>query len=367
MQVEEKQNKEEIKQETNEPSENKESIEDVASTKEEQTKPVEQEKPKLTKADRERIYKIPTSPHLIIHPTPTAKYAKFDCQLVSLSHLLDYRKEDNKESSFEVSLFAEYFNEMLIRDYGFLIYKHLLGMREEKEKDSSNTPSSKRKLSVSNDGKEDDSTSDSKKIKTTNTNDQPGSNSSNTTPSKDVNKEGKDATPAQTPKPKPKTIYPELLLGFIYLDTNRTNYIYEKDFEDLLLCLGLSLTRSKVRAILKKIKFRDGLFNYRTLTDKTVPANSTIMAIRNSVSAYKLPTDDQIVSNIVEYDSYIKRIASNESQKSETDDSKNLVVEINGNAVDVLSTLKKLEVSEENAIKLDQKLKESLDEMGMCV
>ncbi|KAH7983415.1 hypothetical protein HPB52_011768 [Rhipicephalus sanguineus] len=52
---------------------------------------------------------------------------------MSLSLLLDYRQEDNKEHSFEVSLFAELFNEMLIRDFGFNIYRALLEAPEQKE------------------------------------------------------------------------------------------------------------------------------------------------------------------------------------------------------------------------------------------
>ena len=35
----------------------------------------------------------------------------------------NYRTEDNKENTFEVSLFAELFNEMLMRDSGFKLYK----------------------------------------------------------------------------------------------------------------------------------------------------------------------------------------------------------------------------------------------------
>ena len=38
----------------------------------------------------------------MVHPSPTAKGGKFDCALTSLSVLLDYRIEDNKEHSFEV-------------------------------------------------------------------------------------------------------------------------------------------------------------------------------------------------------------------------------------------------------------------------
>lgn len=82
---------------------------------------------------------------------------------MSLSVLLDYRPEDTKvsyilyvktylylfsrktlyknllnvqEHSFEVSLFAELFNEMLMRDFGFRIYRSLSSLPEKtKEKD----------------------------------------------------------------------------------------------------------------------------------------------------------------------------------------------------------------------------------------
>lgn len=37
-----------------------------------------------------------------MHPNWAAKNGKFDCSVMSLSVLLDYRLEDNKEHSFEV-------------------------------------------------------------------------------------------------------------------------------------------------------------------------------------------------------------------------------------------------------------------------
>merc|ERR1712142_587429 len=53
----------------------------------------------------------------------------------SRSVLLDYRTEDNKEGTFEVSLFAELFNEMFIRDSAFKLYKAIHNAHEKpKEK-----------------------------------------------------------------------------------------------------------------------------------------------------------------------------------------------------------------------------------------
>ncbi len=56
------------------------------------------------KRELERRYTLPDHPSIVVHPSPTAKSGKFDCALTSLSVLLDYRIEDNKEHSFEVSL-----------------------------------------------------------------------------------------------------------------------------------------------------------------------------------------------------------------------------------------------------------------------
>lgn len=51
---------------------------------------------------RERRYILPDEPAIIVHPNWAAKSGKFDCSIMSLSVLLDYRLEDNKEHSFEV-------------------------------------------------------------------------------------------------------------------------------------------------------------------------------------------------------------------------------------------------------------------------
>ena len=52
----------------------------------------------------ERRYTLPDNPAILVHPNPQAKSGKFDCTVMSLSVLLDYRPEDNKEHSFEVSV-----------------------------------------------------------------------------------------------------------------------------------------------------------------------------------------------------------------------------------------------------------------------
>ena len=52
---------------------------------------------------RERRYTLPNdTPSIVVHPSTTAKSGKFDCTVMSLSVLLDYRPDDNKEHTFEV-------------------------------------------------------------------------------------------------------------------------------------------------------------------------------------------------------------------------------------------------------------------------
>merc|ERR1712223_307367 len=80
-------------------------------------------------------YKAPSNPCIFVHPNIKAKSGKFDCRTETLSVLLDYRSEDNKEGTFEVSLFAELFNEMLIRDSAFKLYSAIQAAPERpKEK-----------------------------------------------------------------------------------------------------------------------------------------------------------------------------------------------------------------------------------------
>jgi hypothetical protein len=107
------------------------------------------------RAALEKKYTLPTGPHIVVHPNRTAKSGKFDCTVMSLSLLLDYRPEDTKEHSFEVSLFAELFNEMLLRDFGFNIYK-ALALLPEKVKEEKKEEEKKKddKKSKSEDGKE---------------------------------------------------------------------------------------------------------------------------------------------------------------------------------------------------------------------
>lgn len=226
---------------------------------------------------------------------------------MSLSILLDYRPEDTKEHSFEVSLFAELFNEMLIRDFGYNIYKALSALPdkpkeviiEEKEKD-------KEKETKKDDGKSDDEPKEKKakrddesktdsvkpkeeaKEKKESDKEKPieaADKDKKTVREKEKDKErsrrrrdddADDDTfsirsdPKRTKdkeRQKYYTVDPDLLLSFVYFDQTHCGYIFEKDIEDLFYTLGLNLSRAQTRKLIGKVISRDSLF-YRKLTDK---------------------------------------------------------------------------------------------------
>merc|ERR1711878_211412 len=122
--------------------EGEEGKEKEAGKSKEETEAAEEVTVVLDDRKKEKIasaYKTPSNPCIFVHPNIKAKSGKFDCRTETLSVLLDYRSEDNKEGTFEVSLFAELFNEMLIRDSAFKLYSAIQAAperpKEEKKKD----------------------------------------------------------------------------------------------------------------------------------------------------------------------------------------------------------------------------------------
>jgi hypothetical protein len=103
---------------------------------------------------------------------------------------------------------------------------------------------------------------------------------------------------------------------------------------------------------------KDGLINYRLLTDKTSPTTPLPVL-------YRLPLDDEIVHYALSFEAFLKRVQgfSGADQNNIVADS--ILVEINGTAIDVPNTLKKLEKAQTELHSLDLKFKSSQDEIGM--
>ncbi|XP_032674232.1 cell division cycle and apoptosis regulator protein 1-like isoform X1 [Odontomachus brunneus] len=264
----------------------------------------DEDKRKLYERERavlEKRYTLPDSSHIVVHPSRMAKSGKFDCTVMSLSVLLDYRPEDTKEHSFEVSLFAELFNEMLTRDFGFRIYRALCSLPEKtKEKDEDKKKDKKddkrdekkddkRKEDEKKSSKKDEKRDDKKreeikdkkddkdakskiedKDRDKDKNDDEEEDEDDESDDDDSMKDGKKDRDKDGKKRKTKlyTHDPYLLLSFVYFDQTHCGYIFDKDIEELIYTLGLNLSRAQVRKLVQKVVTRDSL-HYRKLTDKS--------------------------------------------------------------------------------------------------
>lgn len=240
----------------------------------------------------DKRYRLPENPQILCHPIQHSSLDKFTCEVRSLSILLDYRPEDTKKPCFEVSLFAELFNEMLMRDFGFTIYKVLYSMPES-ESNNDHEPKDKRDKSIDDEPKEkrhrkdNETPSDSKISKR----DEASSSSNHDKSKSDTDKE-KDSKSRSRDKEKEKerekekekshrerrtsrreeesddersidgrkretkkmvVVDPELLLSFVYFDQTHCGYIFSSHLEDLFYSLGLRLSRADTKKIINKV------------------------------------------------------------------------------------------------------------------
>merc|ERR1719400_2202493 len=227
--------------------EGEEGKEKEAGKSKEETEAAEEVTVVLDDRKKEKIasaYKTPSNPCIFVHPNIKAKSGKFDCRTETLSVLLDYRSEDNKEGTFEVSLFAELFNEMLIRDSAFKLYAAIQAAperpkeekKEEKEGESSNKEVEAEATAV---------------------------------PVEEEKADEKREASVEMVEEKEKVMVTknkELLLGASYFDLSHCGYIETKDLEDILVPLQLDLSRAEIKKLASKLATKDQ-FNYRLLTD----------------------------------------------------------------------------------------------------
>jgi len=66
--------------------------------------------------------------------TKREKYRNMKSSLISLDGLLDYDIEDEGESTFEISLFAENLHDILVRDFGNQVYESVCHYAKEVRK-----------------------------------------------------------------------------------------------------------------------------------------------------------------------------------------------------------------------------------------
>lgn len=221
-----------VNKEPNETKEEKKAI-DSCSKKQEKSPVKEKEVKKLSEKDirqLQRRYTLPDTPEIVVHPSRTAKGGKFDCSIMSLSVLLDYGLTDTKEHSFELFLFAELFNEMLMRDAGFNVYKALQAQPEKRSEEATTVEVSEEKGDKK---KEEDKKEESS---------------------------GDHRKRAERERKKQITYNPELLLSFAYFDQTQCGYILCKDLEDLFGSIGLELSKNQIRRVVKRGTEADSLY-----------------------------------------------------------------------------------------------------------
>lgn len=372
----------------------------------EDDKEVEDEKKRQDEAERqrrERHYVLPDESSIIVHPNWTAKGGKFDCSVMSLSVLLDYRLEDNKEHSFEVSLFAELFNEMLQRDFGYRIYKALVALpavddKKEKEKkerkddkkdgekkekkeekeEENNEPKNKRRKSGDEKDKKEEKDGNKKEEKGREEKDFRKRNDSKEDEEmeedanmddydplyaedaedydeddrddedrdlKDDRREGSQRSRDTTSKDKEKkqlfTFNKDLLLAFVYFDQSYCGYLLEKDLEEIIYTLGLHLSRAQVKKLINKVILRETC-SYRKLTDGSNDE------VKPPVTENEVELDNLLGNKLLLPHSIVKAEANVKSEDN------NLIV-YNGTMVDVGNLLQKLQKSEKARAEMELK------------
>lgn len=305
---------------------------DKKKKKEEQLEKEKKEK----RESLEKHYQLPKDKKCLVFPSKTFKSGKFDCKVLSLSSLLDYRHDDNKENQFEVSLFAEAFKEMIERNAAFTVYETLLNCgdrdAEKKRRDEAREKTVEVVVVV-------------EKTSTESAAEKPAEGGV-TTEKKDDVTEKKDEEPKKEEKKEKvevrsvvanRTVYE----AFSLFDANLCGYLTEKDVEEILYNGEFGVSRGQIQKLSKKLSIRDRI-NYRHLTDVLTDMDGNVRHTPGGADDV-VETDDLIrgygfnLAKSLELPSPVKGGAG--APAPVADDG---VVMINGSAVNVGQKLKLL-------------------------
>jgi len=293
----------------------------VAEPKEGEETEESKELDEKTKEKLEKAYKTPTAPCLLIHPNTKVKSGKFDCKVESLSVLLDYRSDDNKEGTFELSLFAELFNEMMMRDNAFKLYRAV-----------ANAPEKPKEVKDDKKDKED----------------------------KEKDEKEKDVKEVVGDEEKKNMITrnKELLYSASYFDLSHIGYFEAKDLEDILLTLELELSRAEVKKLVAKLKEeRKDHVNYRALTDVEVGAPEK--------EAGDVLTDKELASGFKQYVPGCSQQEGATGAAQPTTET-NKLVKFRGSVLDIEKLVEKMDKAESVRTQTDSKLVTIQKELNSC-
>ncbi|KAK0403549.1 hypothetical protein QR680_016989 [Steinernema hermaphroditum] len=213
----------------------------------------------------ERHFVIPENPTVLVYPSKTAKGGKLECKTVSLQSMLEYRSDDNKESSFEVFLFAEAVKELLERDFAFTIYRSLFACNDKEEETKKReetlaTPTADDAAAATAEEKEKKENEKAKKFKST---------------------VGNRA----------------LFAAYSHFDSTAIGYLLERDVDEIVQSIGIDISRADIHRLTKKVltssstSSRDRIISYRTLTDVYVDSEG---AVKYAPTQLDIPTDEEL-------------------------------------------------------------------------
>ncbi|KAE9414996.1 hypothetical protein Angca_003422, partial [Angiostrongylus cantonensis] len=200
------------------------------------------------KATLEKYYTMPKERKILVYPSKTAKGGKFDCRVISMQSLLDYRQDDNKESHFEVSLFVEAFKELLERHSAFTIY-YAIARAADKEVERKRRDEAREK--------KDDETEEE--------------------PKEGEEVEEKKEEKKEKLELKSMVSNRNLFESFAMFDVNLCGYLNERDLEDIIFNSEFGVTRAQMQKFSHKLMSRERI-NYRQLhlTDVLVDSDGNV-------------------------------------------------------------------------------------------
>lgn len=275
----------EASEEKKESAEEKEAREKAERERQELEKAKEkfEKEKKERKASLERHYaQIPKELGIFVYPSKTAKSGKFDCKLLSLHSLLDYRQDDNKEASFEVFLFAEALKEALDRSNAFVVYHTIstaLDREAEKKRRNEALAEACKDEEVLILDEEAGEGGPEKKVENK-------EKEEKGTGAEKLSKSPTNAAANIDLRTNFKALVHDFdtFMAFVHFDSNICGYLIDRDLEDIIHSIGLDLSRGEVQRLVKKLASKDRI-NYRDLTDKWVDKDGEVKYI--SVPTYE--------------------------------------------------------------------------------
>jgi len=232
-----------------------------------------------------------------------------------------------------VSLFAELFNEMLIRDSAFKLYSAIQAAPERPKEEKKEKKEEKEKKDKEEKKEDKEGESSTKE----------GEGEATAAPGDEEKVDEKREASVEMVEEKEKVMVTknkDLLLGASYFDLSHCGYIETKDLEDILVPLQLDLSRAEIKKLAAKLATKDQ-FNYRLLTDGEKDVEETSNASH---------LDHQDLASLARG---FKRFLPSAEPMEGTDSS---LVTFRGTVIDVEKLQEKLDKSEKVRAATDSKL-----------